>query len=111
MKIGLSFFEAETVIDDIEPHDIPLDYCVTPKRFILFKIVEAFGNTFLLKTKSNPTPVLIAISAMLKTGIKKGKIITSYKWNPLWKIAFKQGKVKHIYDFAMNNIAIAFRSK
>jgi len=32
-----------------------------------------FGNTFLLKTKSNPTPVLIAISAMLKTGSKKEK--------------------------------------
>lgn len=31
-KIGLSLFEAETVISDITAHDIALDACVTPSR-------------------------------------------------------------------------------
>ena len=37
LKIGLSFFEAETFIDDISPLDIPLDYCITPIRNYSFK--------------------------------------------------------------------------
>lgn len=36
LKIGLSFFEAEAVIDGIEPHDMPLDYCVTPQKLYTF---------------------------------------------------------------------------
>jgi len=36
LKIGLSFFEAEAVIEDIESHDMPLDYCVTPKKIYAF---------------------------------------------------------------------------
>jgi 5-formyltetrahydrofolate cyclo-ligase len=30
IKIGLSFFEPEEMIDNVSPHDITLDYCVTP---------------------------------------------------------------------------------
>jgi 5-formyltetrahydrofolate cyclo-ligase len=30
-KVGLSFFEPIAIIEDIDPHDIPLDVCVTPK--------------------------------------------------------------------------------
>ncbi len=30
-KIGLSFFEAETKIDDVNAFDVPLDACITPK--------------------------------------------------------------------------------
>lgn len=30
IKIGLSFFEPEDVIEDVSPTDIRLDYCVTP---------------------------------------------------------------------------------
>ena len=37
LKIGLSFFEAEKVIADAEPFDVPLDYCVTPERIYDFK--------------------------------------------------------------------------
>ncbi|MNL35264.1 putative 5-formyltetrahydrofolate cyclo-ligase [compost metagenome] len=29
-KVGVSFFEPITVIEDVDPHDIPLDICVTP---------------------------------------------------------------------------------
>lgn len=36
IKIGLSFFEAETEITDIFDGDIGLDYCVTPKRIYTF---------------------------------------------------------------------------
>lgn len=37
LKIGLSFFEAETVpITDIRKEDITLDYCVTPKTVYSF---------------------------------------------------------------------------
>lgn len=32
MKIGLSLFEAETIISDTNAHDIPLDVCVTPTQ-------------------------------------------------------------------------------
>lgn len=32
IKIGLSFFEAETIINDVFESDIKLDYCVTPNR-------------------------------------------------------------------------------
>ena len=38
IKIGLSFFEAETeLIDDVNENDVKLDYCVTPKS------ISAFG--------------------------------------------------------------------
>ncbi|WP_116771344.1 5-formyltetrahydrofolate cyclo-ligase [Maribacter litoralis] len=36
IKIGLSFFEAESLIDDIDITDIPLDYCITPKKTYSF---------------------------------------------------------------------------
>ena len=36
IKIGLSLFEAEDLIEDIAPTDIPLDYCVTPKKTYTF---------------------------------------------------------------------------
>lgn len=35
LKIGLSFFAAETAIPS-ELHDIPLDYCITPENIITF---------------------------------------------------------------------------
>lgn len=37
LKIGLSFFEAEDELPGVEPHDIPLDYCVTPRKIYKFK--------------------------------------------------------------------------
>lgn len=36
IKIGLSFFEAETEITDTFEGDIPLDYCVTSKKVYTF---------------------------------------------------------------------------
>ena len=36
IKIGLSFFEAETKIEDVFEGDIPLDYCVTPTKVYKF---------------------------------------------------------------------------
>jgi len=36
IKIGLSFFEAEDIIDDVSKNDIPLNYCVTPKKIYTF---------------------------------------------------------------------------
>ena len=36
LKIGLSFFEPEPQISDINNNDIPLDYCVTPERVYSF---------------------------------------------------------------------------
>ena len=36
VKIGLSLFEAEEIIDDISPNDVPLDYCVTPNKVYTF---------------------------------------------------------------------------
>lgn len=32
LKVGLSFFEAEELISDVFGGDIPLNYCVTPKK-------------------------------------------------------------------------------
>ncbi|NNK82519.1 MAG: 5-formyltetrahydrofolate cyclo-ligase [Flavobacteriaceae bacterium] len=36
LKIGLSFFEAEELINDTRDDDIKLDYCVTPTRLYQF---------------------------------------------------------------------------
>jgi len=36
LKIGLSFFEAETSIENVYEGDIPLNYCVTPKKVYKF---------------------------------------------------------------------------
>lgn len=36
IKIGLSFFEAETEIEDLHKNDISLDYCVTPDKTYTF---------------------------------------------------------------------------
>lgn len=37
LKIGLSLFEAEEQITDVYENDIPIDYCVTPKKTYIFK--------------------------------------------------------------------------
>lgn len=36
IKIGLSFFEAETIISDIFEGDVKLDYCITPQTTYQF---------------------------------------------------------------------------
>jgi 5-formyltetrahydrofolate cyclo-ligase len=36
IKIGLSFFEAEEIIEDIFENDVKLDYCVTPNTVYRF---------------------------------------------------------------------------
>ncbi len=36
IKIGLSFFDAEEIIEDLSRTDIQLDYCVTPNRIYQF---------------------------------------------------------------------------
>ena len=36
IKIGLSFFEAEELIEDVFEGDIQLNYCVTPEKFYEF---------------------------------------------------------------------------
>jgi 5-formyltetrahydrofolate cyclo-ligase len=36
IKIGLSFFEPEEQIDDINQFDIPLNYCITPQQVYEF---------------------------------------------------------------------------
>lgn len=36
IRIGLSFFDAEEIIDDINPYDIPLHYCITPNLIYTF---------------------------------------------------------------------------
>ncbi len=36
LKIGLSFFEEESIIDDISDNDIRLDYAVTPEKIYTF---------------------------------------------------------------------------
>lgn len=36
IKIGLSFFEAVSSIDDADEFDVPLNYCVTPSRVYEF---------------------------------------------------------------------------
>ena len=42
IKIGISFFDAENVIDDIHDADVKLDFCVTPNR------VYEFNNLLIL---------------------------------------------------------------
>jgi len=36
VKIGLSFFEAENNISDVNENDIPLEYCITPRQIYRF---------------------------------------------------------------------------
>lgn len=36
LKIGVSFFEAEYKIDNIQSNDVPMDYCITPNRIYKF---------------------------------------------------------------------------
>lgn len=36
IRIGLSFFEPEEVIEDINPYDVPLHYCITPQQVYTF---------------------------------------------------------------------------
>ena len=38
-KIGVSLFEAEDIIEDINAYDIPLDYCITPKKIYSFSVL------------------------------------------------------------------------
>ena len=37
VKIGLSFFEPEEQLIEVSPHDIKLDFCVTPERCYRFE--------------------------------------------------------------------------
>lgn len=37
IKIGLSFFEAEPLIDDVFESDVPLDFCITSSKIYSFK--------------------------------------------------------------------------
>lgn len=37
IKVGLSFFSAEEEPLEVDPHDVPLDYCVTPEKIYNFK--------------------------------------------------------------------------
>ncbi len=37
VKVGLSLFPAEDEIEEINEHDVPLDYCVTPEKIYNFK--------------------------------------------------------------------------
>ncbi len=39
VKIGLSLFQAEDSITDISAYDIPLDYCITPKKIYSFSVL------------------------------------------------------------------------
>ena len=36
LKIGLSFFEPETRVEDTNASDIKLDYCITPQKVFSF---------------------------------------------------------------------------
>ncbi|MDL5512985.1 5-formyltetrahydrofolate cyclo-ligase [Arenibacter sp. M-2] len=36
IKVGLSFFKAEKKIEDIDKHDVPMNFCVTPDRIYSF---------------------------------------------------------------------------
>ena len=36
LKVGLSFYEPEQFIDDVDATDIPLDYCITPEAIYKF---------------------------------------------------------------------------
>ena len=36
MTVGLSFFDPVKEITDIEPFDVPLNYCITPKKLWVF---------------------------------------------------------------------------
>lgn len=37
IKIGLSLFEAEDIIEDVNEYDVPLDYCLTPNNIYTFR--------------------------------------------------------------------------
>lgn len=39
IKVGLSYFESENLIEDVFEQDIPLDFCVTPNK------IYTFGNS------------------------------------------------------------------
>lgn len=41
IKIGLSFFEAEEIIDDVFEGDIRLDYCITPTTNYVFREIPS----------------------------------------------------------------------
>jgi 5-formyltetrahydrofolate cyclo-ligase len=41
IKVGLSLFEAESCITDTAQHDVPLDFCVTPKETYSFSKVSS----------------------------------------------------------------------
>lgn len=42
-KVGLSFFDPVDRIDDVEPHDIRLDLCITPARILDFSVGRPVG--------------------------------------------------------------------
>jgi len=37
VKIGLSLFDPETIIEDTNEDDVPLDFCITPEKTYTFK--------------------------------------------------------------------------
>jgi 5-formyltetrahydrofolate cyclo-ligase len=37
IKIGISLFDAVEIIEDINPLDVPMNFCATPRQFIDFK--------------------------------------------------------------------------
>jgi 5-formyltetrahydrofolate cyclo-ligase len=37
VKVGLSLFPAEKEIEEVNEHDVPLDYCVSPEKIYNFK--------------------------------------------------------------------------
>src|SRR5690606_24734529 len=37
LKIGVSFFEPVSKIEDVDPNDVALDYCITPERIWDFR--------------------------------------------------------------------------
>ena len=39
IKIGLSFFEATEIVEDTNQFDVPLNYCVTPKKVYNFSTI------------------------------------------------------------------------
>lgn len=37
VKIGISLFDAMEIIEDVNPLDVPMNFCATPRQFIDFK--------------------------------------------------------------------------
>ncbi len=44
LKIGVSFFDPIPRIEDIDPFDIPMDFCVTPREIFNWHFLENFSE-------------------------------------------------------------------